>query len=393
VQDITRQAKTAGRRVLPGCILQGVVDYSRVAVPDPKLSLAMIVKNEARCLARCLQSVKEIVHEIVIADTGSTDDTTKIARQFGAKISHFDWVDDFSAARNFSIDQTSGDWILIVDPDEWLSETLAEEIPAFTRGQPAVGWVRQVSDFRRGNQTFRSRSIVPRLFPRGAHYEGRIHEQLISTLPRGNLRGELWHDGYLGIQKKADRNMKLLAAELEREPDNVYFLFQLAAAHNSSGQPKKALGCLQKAFALMNPGHPSAPYVTVDLLYTIIELKKFEAGIEVVARAEKYLGDFPDFLLVRGLFYMDLIRSNPAKYISELPKIEESFLRCLALGEEQRRRSVHGSGTFLANYNLGVFYQVFGNIAAARQCFEKSVAQGYEPAAALLKKITSVPEL
>lgn len=348
----------------------------------------MIVKNESRCLARCLLSVKGIADEMVIADTGSTDDTTKIAREFGARISNFDWVDDFAAARNFAIHQTTGDWILVLDADEWVGENLAKEIPAFGRGNPAVGWVKQVSGFRRNNQTFRAQCMTPRLFPRGAHYEGRIHEQLISPLPRANLRGELWHDGYLEIHKKGDRNMKLLLVELERDPDNVYFLFQLAAEHNAIGQPEKAFGCLQKAFARVKPGDALAPNITVDFLYTIIALKKLEAGIEVVARAEKYLGDFPDFFLVRGLFFMDLIRSNPAKYVSELPRIEQSFRRCLALGEDERRRSVHGSGTFLANYNLGVFYQAFGNIAGARRCLESAAAQGYEPAAALLKKIS-----
>src|SRR5208337_1818599 len=137
-------------------------------------------------------------------------------------------------------------------------------------------------------------------------------------------RGELWHDGYLERQK-ADRNMKLLAAELEREPGNVYFLFQLALEHNSLGQPEEAFGCLQRAFARVQPGDPSAPNIAVDYLYAMMALKKFEAGREVVAWAEKYLGDFPDFFLARGLFFMNLIRSNPAKYASELPKIEESF--------------------------------------------------------------------
>jgi len=361
-----------------------------MAVPNPKLSLAMIVKNESRCLARCLQSVKGIVDEIVIADTGSTDDTPKIARDFGAKVSNFGWVDDFAAARNFSIAQSMGDWILILDADEWLGENLGKEILIFRRGQPAVGRLKQVSDFRRHHQTFRSQCIVPRLFPRGgAHYEGRIHEQLISPLPRANLRGELWHDGYLEIQKRSGRNMKLLVVELERDPDNVYFLFQLALEYTSLGQTEKAFGCLQKAFTRAKPGDPLTPNIVVDFLYTSMELKKFEVGTEVVAQAEKDLGDFPDFFLVRGLFFMNLIRSNPAKYASELPKIEQSFLRCLALGEEERRRSVHGSGTFLANYNLGVYYQVFGNLAGARRCLETSLAQGYAPAAAQLKKFSA----
>jgi len=346
----------------------------------------MIVKNESRCLARCLQSVRAIADEIVLADTGSTDETTKIAREFGAKISNFRWIDDFAAARNFALAQTAGDWILVLDADEWASETLAEEIPAFVRGRPAVGLLKIVSDFRRDNQSSRSQCFVPRLFPRGARFEGRVHEQLVSHLARVPLRGDLRHDGYLELQK-ADRNMKLLRAELERQPDNVYFLFQLAAEHNSLGQLEDAFACLQKAFARLKPGDPSAPNIAVDLLYTAMKLKKFGAGMEVVAWADRDLSDFPDFFLVRGLFFMNLVRSNPAQYVARFPEIERSFRRCLALGEEPSRRSVRGAGTFLANYNLGVFYQVFGNLAAARRCFEQAAAQGYEPAAALLKKL------
>jgi len=345
----------------------------------------MIVKNEARCLARCLQSVRGIADEIVVVDTGSTDGTVALALAAGAKVPHFEWVGDFAAARNFALDQTTGDWILVLDADEWASENLAGEIPVFARGRPAVGRLPIVSDFRRHGQTLASRSFVARLFPRGARFEGRIHEQLVSPLPRVNLRGELRHDGYLETQK-ADRNLQLLAAELERAPDNAYFLFQLAAEHNSLGQPEKAFACLQKAFARAQPGDPAAPNIAVDFLYTIMELKKFDAGLEVVAKAEKQFGDFPDFFLARGLFFMNLIRSNPAKYVSELPKIEQSFQRCLALGEETARKSVRGAGTFLAHYNLGVFYQVFGHSAGARRCFEAAAAQGYEPAAARLER-------
>jgi glycosyltransferase involved in cell wall biosynthesis len=358
-----------------------------VAVPTPKLSLAMIVKNEARCLARCLQSTRATVDEIVVADTGSTDDTVRIAREFGARIVNFAWVGDFAAARNFAIANASGDWILVLDADEWASESLTREMTQFVRGRPAVGRLKIVSDFRRKNETLRSQCFVPRLFPRGGHFAGRIHEQLISPLPRVDLRGELWHDGYLEKQK-GDRNLRLLEAELEREPDNVYFLFQIALEHNTAGQPEKAFDCLQKAFALAKPGDPSAPNIAVDLLYTIMELKKFEAGISIVATAEKYLDDFPDFFLVRGLFFMHLVRSNPSKYISELPKIEQSFQRCLALGESERHKSVHGAGTFLANYNLGVFYHAFGNADGARRYLEAAAGQGYEPAGALLKKIS-----
>ena len=353
--------------------------------PKPTLSLAMIVKNESRCLARCLRSIRSAVDEIVIVDTGSTDGTLDIAKEFAARISHFDWVDDFSAARNFALNHAIGDWILVLDADEFAGEALTKEMREFIQGQPAIGRLKVISDFRQNGRELRSQSFVSRLFPRGAHFQGRIHEQIVSPLPRVNLQGELWHDGYLET-KKSDRNIQLLLAELEREPESPYFLYQLAVEYTSLSKPEKAFPCLQKAFARMQPTNPLAPNIAVDLVYAAMTLKQFDAGTEAIAKSEKFLDDFPDFHLARGLFYMNLIRSNTAKYIGQLPEIERSFRRCLALGESDRHKSVRGSGTFLANYNLGVLYQVLGKADAARKCFESAAAQGYEPAVAMLKQ-------
>jgi tetratricopeptide (TPR) repeat protein len=349
-----------------------------------KLSLAMIVKNEARCLARCLNRAEKIADEIIVVDTGSTDDTIRIANEHKAKVLHFNWCDDFSAARNFALAQCTGDWILVLDADETVSEPLAEEIKKFVQGPAQIGRLKIVSDFKRHGQTLRSQTFVSRLFPRGARFEGKIHEQIISPLPRVNLSGELWHDGYLETQK-SDRNVKLLRAALEREPDNAYLLHQLALEYTSLDQPENAFPSLQKAFTQMQPADPFAPNVVVDLIYAAMTVKKFEAGLEAIGQSEKRLADFPDFHLARGLFYMNLIRSDTARYLGELPKVEQSFQRCLALGETNRYKSVHGAGTFLAGYNLGLFYHVLGNTAGAKRCFESAASAGYEPASLMLK--------
>ena len=137
----------------------------------------------------------------------------------------------------------------------------------------------------------------------------------------------------------------------------------------------------------MQPSDPFAPNVIVDFLYAAMALKKFEAGLEAIRASENWLADFPDFHHVCGLFYMKFIGSNPARYIADVPKIEQSFQRCLALGETDKYKSVHGSGSFLASYNLGVFYHAFGDDARARPCLESAASQSYAPAAALLKKL------
>lgn len=352
-----------------------------------KLSLAMIVKNEARCLGRCLRSLQGTADESIVVDTGSTDRSVAIAGELGAKTFHFDWCDDFSAARNFALAQATGDWILVLDADETVSQPLAEEVKQFIQGPPLIGRLRIVSDFRRHGQTLRSQTFVSRLFPRGAHFAGRIHEQISSPLPRVNLAGELAHDGYLETQK-SDRNVRLLRAALAEEPDNAYLLHQLALEYTSLEQPENAFPCLQQAFARMQPADPFAPNIVVDLLYAAMAVKQFDAGLEAMARSEKALADFPDFHLARGLFYMDLIRHDTSQHISEAPKVEQSFQRCLALGETDHFKSVRGTGSFLASYNLGLLYHVFGKAAEAKHHLQAAAQAGFAPAAMLLGKLT-----
>jgi glycosyltransferase involved in cell wall biosynthesis len=357
-----------------------------MAESDPKLSLALIVKNESRCLARCLKSVKSAVDEIVVVDTGSNDDSATIAQQFGARMYNFSWLNDFSAARNFSLQQTSGDWILVLDADEYASEALTREIREFIRGNPVIGRLRIVSEFLRHGQKFTSQALVSRLFPRGPRFEGRIHEQLVSPLPRINLQGELWHDGYLQ-PTKTERNISLLLREIESCPDNAYLLFQVAIEYTSVNQPKKACDFLERAFAASTLKEPFAPNLVVDYLYSLSELKENETALSLIEKAGAKINDFPDFHLACGLFYMNLVRSNPAKYINYLPKIEGSFKQCLALGETNQYKSVKGSGSFLALYNLGTLYHVFGNAAGALECFTKAAQLGYLPAEQMLRKL------
>ena len=101
---------------------------------QPLLSIGMIVKNEERCLEKCLKAVRNLVDEIYITDTGSTDKTVEIAKKFGAHISHFEWINDFAAARNFSLEQSECEWNLILDADEYLISGKRKDIERFLAG-------------------------------------------------------------------------------------------------------------------------------------------------------------------------------------------------------------------------------------------------------------------
>ncbi len=150
----------------------------------PSVSLCMIVKDEALRLETCLQSAFEVVQEIVIVDTGSTDDTFLIASRFGAKVSTFDFrKPDFSGARNQSLAHASGDWILVLDADETLTATSPAVIRALTSQGGNAGYVVSRRNLRYPPGAELTDYAV-RLFsnhPRH-RYRGRVHETIDATI-------------------------------------------------------------------------------------------------------------------------------------------------------------------------------------------------------------------
>ena len=117
-----------------------------------RISVAMIVRDEEQNLRRCLESVQDLVDEIVVVDTGSVDATVEVATSFGAKVSHFTWVDDFAAARNFALAQAAHPWRLVLDADEWIVDrdaartaldAVRQQVPTFVgESSPAARRVR-----------------------------------------------------------------------------------------------------------------------------------------------------------------------------------------------------------------------------------------------------------
>lgn len=104
------------------------------------ISLCMIMRNDGKTLRRCLNSVRGLVNEIIIVDTGSTDNSIDIAREYGAKITKDPWQDDFARPRNIGIKQATGDWILIMDPDEMILRKNHTQIRWLTRAKNAVAF-------------------------------------------------------------------------------------------------------------------------------------------------------------------------------------------------------------------------------------------------------------
>ncbi|MBW2986914.1 glycosyltransferase [Candidatus Woesearchaeota archaeon] len=169
------------------------------------ISVCMIVKNEEKVLERCLNSVKSLANEIIIVDTGSTDKTKEIAKKFTDNIFDFEWVNDFSAARNFSLKHATCDWILVLDADEMIAEQEIDMIKELVENKDAVAYYLNQTDYVKVDETNRfgitgSYKEVEDLMPfiskpitrlfrnrKGISYRNKIHEVVEPSIEEKNL--------------------------------------------------------------------------------------------------------------------------------------------------------------------------------------------------------------
>ncbi|MGD0677191.1 MAG: glycosyltransferase [Polyangiaceae bacterium] len=203
----------------------------------------MIVKNEGARLGACLASVSEVVDEVVVVDTGSTDDTLSIASRFGAKLSHFDFrVPDFAGARNLSIAQATGDWVFVLDADETLTAGARAVLRALSRfGEPAA-YVVQRRNLRPSPAAEVLVDYAVRLFPNDPkhRYRGRVHETIDASILANDVRirtSQLTIDHTLPQEdsrtlEKSRFYLGILDQELAVDPDDVDRLnFRRAELH------------------------------------------------------------------------------------------------------------------------------------------------------------------
>lgn len=352
-----------------------------------KLSLVMIVKNESESIEKCLESVKNVVDEMIVVDTGSTDHTKEVALSHGAKLYDFTWINDFSAARNFALSKASGDWNLVLDADEYLLQDAKKSIYDFINNNDAVGRIKIINKFTHANEVRHSTIFISRLFPKGAFFEGKIHEQLVSDLPRINTNIEVYHEGYFHTNK-TERNLTLLLNELKNNQQDTYIMYQIARQYRLSKQYHLADQYFHSCYQEIKEELPYRESFIIDYLYNIISYGNLYEGIALIDQEEKCLSDNTDFHFVCGLFYMELIFSDSNKYLEMLPRIEAEYKKCLELGERNNRSGVVGTGSFLPAYNLGVFYETTGQLHKARAFYEQSADQNYEPAQKRLENLS-----
>lgn len=344
----------------------------------PTISLCMIVKDEEKHLANCLGSVQKFVQEIIIVDTGSEDQTLAIAQKYGAKVAHFQWVDDFAAARNFSLEKASCDYILVLDADEYLDEEANLQQDLLSEKDY---YTFQIKNYKTGGHSFSHQAI--RMFRRESsiRYYGRVHEHpnildSAHKLKGGDAQTLIHHVGYMdeivAEKNKNERNFIYALKEAEENP-TPYSLYNLGKSYMGTGDYAQAVEFFKKSYQL----EQNRTYVyalLVHMLECLLMLNRLEEGVALAQMAQKRYPDAADFYYQMGRLYE---RNN---YLRDA---EIAYQKCLELGEAgERSFSKEGAGSFLAHYRLAVVYDQLGQQAEAFDAAHEAlrVNKNYRPA-------------
>lgn len=330
----------------------------------PRISVVMIVKDEAKFLRGCLESVAGIADEIVVVDTGSTDGTVDIAAEFGAKIIHHEWTDDFSAARNVSLDHATGDWALWLDADERLAEGGGDLIRYLTvEAQAEVGGymvnIRNIMTSGDNPEVCWHRACrLFRLAP-SIRFAGRVHEQNMRALQEAGYvcalsQLNLDHYGYIvevmDEKHKHERFIRMLTREVDENQDEslrTFHLFNLGNAYFTRGDLQSAAAWFAKAGPTADPTQEYTAIMFVEWATALYATGRADESIQVCELADRLSVTHPSLEFARGHACLHLMRYAEA---------ETRFRAAIELGANSQfvQTGDFGAYTYKAWYGLAL---------------------------------------
>ncbi len=289
------------------------------------LSICMMVKDEEKNLRRCLEAMRSIIQrddvELIIVDTGSFDSTVEIARDFTDKVYFHKWGDNFSEMRNITISYAKGIYILIMDADEVLTDAeLLYKYVSDEKYRSYNAFVLKIKNFSSSGGF----TVLPqeRIFKNDGTfcYEGAVHNQPRFKKPILNTEIYLDHYGYLFHdrelrEKKFRRTAGILMKELEKNPNNAYYRFQLAKSYGAHRDKKEAHDEIIKAYELISGDiRIKQSYIYVYGTYAIIciENNEFDEAIRICKEGLELQPEYLDLYYLMAGAYLKLNRNEEA---------------------------------------------------------------------------------
>jgi len=297
----------------------------------------MIVKNEEAVLERCLKSVKHFADEIVIVDTGSSDRTVDIAKQFTKNIFSFEWCNDFSAARNESIKHATGKWVLVLDADEFFMMDNPKQVRAAiarldTRSPASVVFpIYNLSSNSTSGEFMKS--SAERMFTRvpGLKYHNPIHEQLTydgGALKYFSLDIPILHTGYIKetveAQNKSARNMSIFEnMDQEKLKDDPYFHFTYAN-ELVDDNPEEALRHYRICYKHSLPVHSWFHHLLNKLARLCMQFDQYSEAWSYIEQGLKLVPDKVDYHCLAGM---------ALHHYGQFEQAEQRFLQCVSIAD------------------------------------------------------------
>lgn len=302
-----------------------------------------MVKDEERNMRRCLDSVKQLIEtgtaELIIIDTGSSDSTPDIAREYTDKLYFHKWNNNFSDMRNISISYAKGEWIFIIDADEKLEnpELLLEILKQeqLIHFNTVYIQVKNLVRIKKENQF--TINISPRLFRNDGNfrYEGAVHNQPLLKNPSINTEVLLVHYGYdhsdkVLMEKKFIRTSEILKSELNKNSDNLYYIYQLATSYDMHGDKIPALDEFRKAYSIFKTLDDKNKYLYVYILgsYARVALNNgiLNEALNICKEAIEIRSDYVDMYYLAGTIECKLDNEEKGlKYFLEFVKLIDKF--------------------------------------------------------------------
>lgn len=349
------------------------------------ISVCIIAKNEETNIEKCLKEIRKYPVEIVVVDTGSTDRTKELAAKYADKVLDFTWVDDFSAARNFSISSASNDWILVLDCDEFIEKLDFHQMQRLIKQYPdAIGQLtRNNLCYDQNHKILQTTDLVERLFDRRFyHYEGTIHEQVVRK-NGGQASGYSFplvvtHTGYVGsesdLQAKAERNIRMLTSALLRTPDDPYLYYQLGESYMLQNDYENAFTYFDKG--LYFDVDESLEYVQRMIIsygYSMLYTNRIEKAL-TLSNIYNVFCDNADFLFLMGNIYLKAHMNDKA--LAE-------FSRATTL----QKHFDAGTNSYRAFHNIACIFEAYGKYEEARTYYKK--AGNFAPSIERLRNLPS----
>lgn len=326
------------------------------------LSLCMIVRNEEKCLEKCLSSIGNFVDEIIVVDTGSTDGTIEIAKKFTNKVFYHNWNNDFSEARNFSLSKATSDYILVLDADEYIKnpEGLLTDLE-----NDKDCYIFEIQNLLSNGSSYIHRAYRMFRNHRGLLFTNKLHEQInLSAIPNASIAESsvtILHTGYLSTifkEKEKDvRNLKIIEEAVKLNP-NHYNLYNLGRSQFTLANYKDAVESFTKSYNL-NKQSVYMPDLLNKLSLCLMELNRYEDALKIVKDAIEYFPNEVELFFTKGQICLNL---------NYLMDARESFEQCLKIGDQGYQVTI-GTGSYISNLKLAEMLETEGKLFAAFEIY------------------------